>query len=71
MWFHYRFIVVAQIGEHAFVAAWMLEHANALAVSQQALVKIVNGAGILREEGLQKGMGGIGCDFFADQPQTT
>jgi len=48
-----------------------LENANALSVSQQAFVKIVDGARILGEEGLQEGMRCIGRDFFADQAQAS
>ncbi len=70
-WLHHRFIVVAQVGEYTLVAAWMLKYAHALSMTQQGFVKIVDGASILREESLQQGMGGVGCDFFADEAQAS
>ena len=66
LWFHHSFVVIAQVGKRAFVAARVLKHAHALSMPQQAFVKIVDGAGILREERLQKSMGGIGCHFLAN-----
>ena len=60
LWFHYRLVVIAQIGNRAFIAPWSLKDADALAVPQQTLVEVVNGAGILREKHLQKSMSGIG-----------
>lgn len=63
---HYRVIVVAQVGNRASIAARALEYADALPVSQQPLVKIVDDAGVLGEKGLQKRVGVIRRDFFAD-----
>ncbi len=33
LWFHHRLIVVAQISDRTFLAAWLVVDANALAVS--------------------------------------
>ena len=66
LWFHDGFIVVAQVGERAFVAARAFKHAHALPVPQQGFVEIVDGAGILRQESLQKGMSVVGCDLLAN-----
>ena len=66
LWSHDGFIVIAQVGKHAFVTTWSLKYADALPMPQKGFVKIVNGAGILREERLQKSMGGIGCNFLAN-----
>lgn len=67
---HYHLIVVAQIGERAFVAAGMLKDADALAVAEEGFMEIVDRAGILREQGLQEGVGGFSAHFFPDQAQT-
>jgi hypothetical protein len=48
----------------------MFVNADVLSMAQQGLVKIVDDAGILWQQGLQEGMGGIGCDFLADQSQS-
>ena len=49
LWFHHRFIVVAQIGQRAFITVRTLVHANALSMAQQGLVEIVDAASILWE----------------------
>jgi hypothetical protein len=43
VWFHHSLIVVAQIGEHTFVAERSLKHAKALPMTQQGFMKIVGG----------------------------
>jgi len=42
-------VVVAQIGDRAFLATWSLEDADALPVPQQSFVKIVDGSGVQRQ----------------------
>ena len=48
-WVYHCFIVVTQISNRAPVAAWTLKDADALAVPQQAFVKIVYSASVLRK----------------------
>src|SRR5258706_5218232 len=69
LWFHHRFIVVAQVGQGTLVTTGVFIHANALPMAQQGFVEIVDDAGIQRQQGLQEGMGRVGCDFLADQSQ--
>ena len=38
-------------------------------MAQQGLVEIVDDAGIQWQQGLQEGVGRVGCDFLADQSQ--
>jgi hypothetical protein len=45
-------IVVAQIRDWTFLTAWALEDADALAMAQQRLVEIVDGASNLWKERL-------------------
>ncbi len=51
-WSHHRFIIITHIRDHTLVAARMLIDADALPVAQQALVKVVDGAGLLRQQRL-------------------
>ena len=46
LWFHHRFIVIAQVGQGTFVATGVFINADALSVAQQGLVEIVDGAGV-------------------------
>jgi len=68
--FHYRVIVITEIGEHTFVTARPLKHADALTESKQPFMKVVDDAGILGEERLQEIMGSISSHFFPDKPDT-
>ena len=45
--FHYRFVVVAQIGDHTFLTAWPIEDTDALPMPQKHFVEIVDDAGII------------------------
>jgi len=47
----------------------MLIDTNTLPMSQQGLVKIIDAAGILWQQGLQERMDGVGCDFLPNQSQ--
>ncbi len=49
LWFHHRLIVIAQIGDRAFIAVWSVINTNALPVSQQSFMEIVDDPGILGE----------------------
>jgi hypothetical protein len=69
LWFHHRLIIVAQVGDRAFLTARALEDANALAMAQERFMEIVDGAGVLWKQGLQEIVSGIGCDFLADQAE--
>ena len=69
--FYYHFIVIAQIGEYTFIAAWVIIDANSLSMSQQGFVKVVDRARIWRQEGLQKAVRVISGDFFTKKSQTS
>src|SRR5258706_8200250 len=71
LWFHHRFIVIAKISNRALVTTGVFVDADALPMAQQGLVEIVDAAGIQWQQGLQEGMGRVGCDFFADQSQAS
>ena len=71
LWFHHRFIVIAQVGQGTLVTTGVFIHADALPMAQQGFVKIVDDAGIPWQQGLQEGMGRVGGDFLADQPQAS
>ncbi len=66
MWFHHRLLLITQIGDDAFLAAWSLEDTNTMSMAKQGLVEVVNGACVFWKSSLEEAVSGIGRDFFAD-----
>ena len=62
-------MVIAQVGNRAFVAARALVHANALPMAQQRIVKVVDRARIIGQQGLKQIMGRICRHFLPDEAQ--
>src|SRR5260221_684754 len=71
LWFHYRFIVITQVGQGALVAVRALIYAYALSMAQQGLMEIIDDTGIPWQQGLQECMGCIGGDLLANQSQAS
>ena len=53
-------IVIAEIGKIALFAARTLEDADALAVTQEGFVEVVDAASVVGQQGLQEFVGGVG-----------
>jgi len=70
LWFHYGLIVITQIGDRTLAASWTLEDADALPMPQQRLVEIVDGAGVLRKQGLQEIVGCLCRHLLSDEAKT-
>ncbi len=67
LWSHHCVVIVAQVSQYALIAAWVVVDANALAMSQQPFMEVVDCLRVRWEQGLQQLMGCISSHLFSDE----